>query len=339
MIRFWIAICFFAAGISVATAAEELPSPTGRAADVPPPPVPQLPALDLPLPDIGAPAKPMEQKPTEQKPIEQKPAEQKPADSALPVPPKPDPLLPTETPQAVAPSKASTVPPLPTPVLPKSAFPPPVPSGVVPANPPSSGPVLNGPTPGLPSEATRTPSAVLNDSLPNNNVPNDLKWRYKWHQGQWWYWSPEERWMIWDKNAWTPYDPATYQAPAGFAKPGPRVVTQQALSVPLPESYSGAEVSIPESYYLTPGSTYIAPTPYAFGADSYYGPNGPAASYYNRRRGVSLSIASPTYVPVYPSYVTPQYISPRYTAPVGGYPGYGVPGYYGGRGVTMGFGF
>jgi hypothetical protein len=168
-------------------------------------------------------------------------------------------------------------------------------------------------------------------------VPNELKWRYKWHNGQWWYWSPDERWMIWDKNSWSIYDPATYQPPAGFAKPGPRVVTQRSTPA-LPENYSGTEVSTPES-------TYIQPTPYAFGADSYFGINGPASSYYNRGSATGLTYGgsayySPSpYVPIYQSYLAPQYFTPRYTAPVYGYPGYGVPGYYGGRGVTIGFGF
>lgn len=272
MIRFWIALVALLIGLPVSYAAEDLPAPKPRAADVPAPPLPQ-PVLELPLPDIGEPAQPAETKPT--------------------------------------------------------------PNVLTPANPNPS-----GTTPTLPSEGSLAPGAVLNKELPNNNVPEELKWRYKWHNGQWWYWSPDERWMIWDKNSWSIYDPATYKAPAGFAKPGPRVVTQspgntvtrQVLSVPLPERYSGAEVSVPESYY-------IAPTPYAFGIDSYYGPYGPAASYYNRRGGVSISIGTPAYVPVYEGYLVPQYFGPRYTAPAGVYPGYGVPGYYGGRGVTIGFGF
>ncbi len=280
MIRSWIAIVVLFIALP-AYAAEDLPAPKPRAAEVPAPPLPEL-----PLPDIGEPAKAVTAKPVEQ-------------------------------PKVVAPSTL-----LPDSALPNSAFPLPAPSVVLPTNPNPS-----GTTPSLPSESSLAPS-----NTPNNNVPNELKWRYKWHNGQWWYWSPDERWMIWDKNSWSVYDAATYQAPAGFAKPGPRVVTQQSMTAPLPENYSGTEVSTPESYY-------IQPTPYAFGVDSYYGPYGPAASYYNRRSSVSISIGSPAYVPVYPGYLQPQYYSPRYTAPVGGYPGYGVPGYYGGRGVTIGFGF
>lgn len=293
MIRSWVAIAVLFVGMPVLVGAEELPAPKV----VPPPPLanppvsdvpaPKATVPDLPLPDLGVPSKPTETKPVEG-------------------PALTDPLPATGSPKVVAPSAL-----LPAP------NPQPAPSIVVPTNPNPSGPGLQGTTPALPNENSVAPA-----NTPNNNVPAELKWRYKWHNGQWWYWSPDERWMIWDRNSWTIYDPATYQAPAGFAKPGPRVVTQRALSVPLPESYSGAEVSVPQSYY-------IQPTPYAFGADSYYGPNGPAASYYNRRTGMSITLGTPAYVPVYPSYPTPIY----------GYPGYGVPGYYGGRGVTIGFGF
>lgn len=327
MIRSWIAFAVLLVGLPLISLAEELPAPKVRAADVPPPPVANPPVSDepaqkaavpdLPLPDIGVPSKPVETKPAEG-------------------PALTDPLPATEPPKVVAPS--TLLPADATPQAPASAFPTPAPtlqpapSVIVPANPNPS-----GTTPALPDEASLAPA-----NTPNNNVPAELKWRYKWHNGQWWYWSPDERWMIWDKNSWTVYDPATYQAPAGFARPGPRVVTRQSLPA-LPERYSGAEVSVPESYYLTPGATYIAPTPYAFGVDSYYGPYGPAASYYNRRSSLSISIGSPAYVPIYQDYLAPQYFGPRYTAPVYpgfGVPGYGVPGYYGGRrGVTIGFGF
>lgn len=325
MIRSWIAFAVLLIGLpAFSLAAEELPVPKVRAADVPPPPVANPPVSDpvapkatvpeLPLPAIDVPAKPAETKPA--------------AGPALT-----DPLPATESPKVVKPS--TLLPEDNAPKAPASAFPSPAPlnpqpapSVIVPANPNPS-----GTTPALPDENSIAPA-----NTPNNNVPAELKWRYKWHNGQWWYWSPDERWMIWDKNSWTVYDPATYKAPAGFAKPGPRVVTRQSLPA-LPERYSGAEVSTPESYY-------ISPTPYAFGASSYYGPNGPAASYYNPRSGLSISIgSSPAYVPVYESYLAPQYFynprygGARYTAPVGIYQGYGVPGYYGGRGVTIGFGF
>jgi uncharacterized protein YkwD len=28
------------------------------------------------------------------------------------------------------------------------------------------------------------------------------KWRYRWHQGRWWYWLPENRWVVWVNGRW-----------------------------------------------------------------------------------------------------------------------------------------
>ncbi len=36
-------------------------------------------------------------------------------------------------------------------------------------------------------------------------------WRYRRHDGRWWYWLPSEKWVVWSDGKWTPYDPATYR--------------------------------------------------------------------------------------------------------------------------------
>lgn len=33
----------------------------------------------------------------------------------------------------------------------------------------------------------------------------DTNWRYRWHEGQWWYWTPQERWMVHRNGSWTDY--------------------------------------------------------------------------------------------------------------------------------------
>lgn len=30
-------------------------------------------------------------------------------------------------------------------------------------------------------------------------------WRYVWHNQQWWYWLPENRWVFWQVNRWNDY--------------------------------------------------------------------------------------------------------------------------------------
>ena len=37
-------------------------------------------------------------------------------------------------------------------------------------------------------------------------APDD--WRYRRHNGQWWYWLPNKTWVAWSGNAWIPYRPS-----------------------------------------------------------------------------------------------------------------------------------
>jgi uncharacterized protein YkwD len=30
----------------------------------------------------------------------------------------------------------------------------------------------------------------------------DETWRYRWHEGRWWYWLPSERWVVWLDGRW-----------------------------------------------------------------------------------------------------------------------------------------
>ncbi|MEX2114639.1 MAG: hypothetical protein WD845_15705 [Pirellulales bacterium] len=36
-------------------------------------------------------------------------------------------------------------------------------------------------------------------------------WRYKYHSGRWWFWQPNNSWVIWDGYAWSPYRPGEYR--------------------------------------------------------------------------------------------------------------------------------
>ncbi len=35
--------------------------------------------------------------------------------------------------------------------------------------------------------------------------PAGEQWRYRWHNGQWWYWMPSNRWVFWNGYSWLPY--------------------------------------------------------------------------------------------------------------------------------------
>jgi hypothetical protein len=50
---------------------------------------------------------------------------------------------------------------------------------------------------------------------PQNGGPqigDDQSWRYRWHDGRWWYWMPSERWVYWDGGRWIGYDQASRPA-------------------------------------------------------------------------------------------------------------------------------
>jgi hypothetical protein len=40
------------------------------------------------------------------------------------------------------------------------------------------------------------------------------RWRFKYHNNQWWYYTPQNQWMYHANNNWQTYDRDTYAAPA-----------------------------------------------------------------------------------------------------------------------------
>jgi hypothetical protein len=45
-------------------------------------------------------------------------------------------------------------------------------------------------------------TAVAQTALASNNLQD---WRYRWHNGQWWYWTPGNYWMTYNNGAWNRY--------------------------------------------------------------------------------------------------------------------------------------
>jgi hypothetical protein len=47
---------------------------------------------------------------------------------------------------------------------------------------------------------------------------NDRKaqWRFRQHNGEWWYWTPQNTWMYHRDGNWQAFDQATYQYPRGW---------------------------------------------------------------------------------------------------------------------------
>ncbi len=36
------------------------------------------------------------------------------------------------------------------------------------------------------------------------------QWRFTFHNGEWWYWLPENHWVYWRNNKWNDYNPRTF---------------------------------------------------------------------------------------------------------------------------------
>ncbi len=104
--------------------------------------------------------------------------------------------------------------------------------------------------PGVP----QTPGASVNVGVPGNgNVGVAVNqrgdpWRYRWHNNNWWYWTPANRWVYRKGNEWVNYEPAVTAAPAvGY--------TNQ-----------------PAYYQSSPNGYYPGPYSYSTGYRGYYGP-------------------------------------------------------------------
>ncbi|MCC7086975.1 MAG: hypothetical protein IT427_18400 [Pirellulales bacterium] len=43
------------------------------------------------------------------------------------------------------------------------------------------------------------------------------RWRFRFHNGEWWYWMPGNFWVYYRGNHWNRYDAAKFQSPTSFA--------------------------------------------------------------------------------------------------------------------------
>jgi hypothetical protein len=50
------------------------------------------------------------------------------------------------------------------------------------------------------------------DRADGSNRPDT--WRYRRHNGRWWYWTTKNSWLYWDNDHWIAHQPATPRPPA-----------------------------------------------------------------------------------------------------------------------------
>jgi hypothetical protein len=59
-------------------------------------------------------------------------------------------------------------------------------------------------------------AAAANDARPQADQaagaeqPQGETWRYRKHQGLWWYWLPSNKWVYWTDGHWVPYEADSY---------------------------------------------------------------------------------------------------------------------------------
>jgi hypothetical protein len=122
---------------------------------------------------------------------------------------------------------------------------------------------------------SRTPVEQARDEVGNPGMPQTPdtsavagvganaraeQWRYRWHNGTWWYWTADNRWIYSIGNQWFHYEPAVVAVP------------------------DAAYSSQPVYGYYQSGANVYYPGPYRYstGYGSYYGPAYQSGYYYGR---------------------------------------------------------
>jgi hypothetical protein len=80
--------------------------------------------------------------------------------------------------------------------------------------------------------------APANDST-GAPAPSGEVWRYKRHQGLWWYWLPSNKWVYWTDNRWVPYDAESYAKFNAARQPATTTYGQQSYSTNSPYPPAG----------------------------------------------------------------------------------------------------
>jgi hypothetical protein len=80
--------------------------------------------------------------------------------------------------------------------------------------PAAAAPAVAAPDPRVPATPAPTPA-------PEQDAAN--AWRFKQHEGRWWYWLPSNRWVYWQNSAWVLDSAATDRTPVVDAPGAPPI--------------------------------------------------------------------------------------------------------------------
>lgn len=104
-------------------------------------------------------------------------------------------------------------------------------------------------------------------------VAGENDWRYKYHNNQWWYYTPQQQWMVHDGNSWNAHNPAIVSSGSG----GTYFQGGQNYQTPYQSGYRG-NTQYNNGYYN--GGQYYG-GPYNNGYGQYYNGNGYGQYYGN----------------------------------------------------------
>ncbi len=129
--------------------------------------------------------------------------------------------------------------------------------------------------PNPPAAAAANPNPKVAAAVTaTSDPPRPDHWRYKYSGNRWWYWTPENRWMIYGQTGWV-YPEAEGGYTTAYAAPvAPPADTGVAVTVPAP------------SYTYVPGATYYPSYGYYYPRRYYYG--GPGVYIGGPRWGVRV---------------------------------------------------
>jgi len=60
------------------------------------------------------------------------------------------------------------------------------------------------------ADSTAKPEAAADSAKPADSQSSGEAWRYRRHNGLWWYWLPSNKWVYWRDNRWVPYEQKSY---------------------------------------------------------------------------------------------------------------------------------
>jgi hypothetical protein len=98
-------------------------------------------------------------------------------------------------------------------------------------------------------------------------------WRFKYHQGRWWYWLPSNSWVFYQNRQWIRYDADRLPSRAGAERyqAGYRGIEESTHERPWPHGQNGSD---PTASFHAGGATLHAARPAASSPSSSHWPHG-----------------------------------------------------------------